>query len=73
MMRRSSATATALRPSPTDLTPEDLTPLERKLGSAEATPAEAEAALEALFRRALASPHGYISVVGVPDEDDDDP
>jgi hypothetical protein len=53
--------------------PEDLTPIERKLGSAEATPAEAEAALEALFRRALASPHGYISVVGVPDEDDSDP
>ncbi len=53
---------------------DDLTPLEQKLGSGHATPEEAEAALQALARRALASPEGYVAVRAFdPDDLDDDP
>src|SRR4051812_41451736 len=56
--------------TPTDLHPEELTPLEQKFLNGEATEVEAEQALHLLGRRALESPDGYISVCGVPDDHD---
>ena len=68
MIRR--ATAAKARPPAPELIPEDLTDLERKYLNGEANPAEGDAAFESLARRALASPDGYVTVCGVPDDDD---
>lgn len=87
MTRRSSATAIARLPTAPrsrvvaparlpggDLRFEELTPLEQKLGSGQAAPEEVDAALQALGRRALASPEGYVAVRAFnPDNLDDDP
>jgi hypothetical protein len=86
MTRRSDAAALVRRPS-TDLRPEDavarppggdlrweeLTPEEQMLGTPGATREQADAALQALGRRALASPEGYVAVRAFdPDDLDDD-
>jgi hypothetical protein len=71
--RRSTAVAPA-RPRGGDLRLDELTPLEQKLGSGRATSEEVEAALQALGRRALESPEGYVAVRAFdPDDLDDDP
>jgi hypothetical protein len=85
MSRRSNAAA-ARRPDapvpvrgaglgPYDLRPEELSPIERKLGTPGATTAETDAAYDALFARARACPEGYFAVVpeGLEGDDDDDP
>jgi hypothetical protein len=66
--------AAPARPRGGDLRLDELTPLEQKLGSGQATPEEVDAALQALGRRALASPEGYVAVRAFdPDDLDDDP
>jgi|HubBroStandDraft_6_1064221.scaffolds.fasta_scaffold612615_2 hypothetical protein len=81
MSRRSNAAARRDPPvpihreglGPYDLRPEELSPVERKLGTPGATKAEIDAAYEALFARARASPEGYFAVVpeGLEGDDDD--
>ena len=84
-MSRRSNVAAARRPDapapvnrdglgPYDLRPEELSIIERKLGTPGATKAEIDAAYEALFARARASPEGYFAVVpeGLEGDDNDD-
>jgi hypothetical protein len=65
-----AAKATAQPRDATQLRPEDLSPIERKLGDPTATRAEREAALDALFDRAEATPGGiYMVPEGLEDDD----